>query len=318
MTNQRIGEYELVQEIGRGGMAIVYRATHPTHGDVAFKILPPYFAHQPEALKRFFQEAKAVRTLQHPNIVHLYDTGVLPDPANPNDSIHFIAMEFVLGGSLAERMREYGTVPLSDVIAVGIDIGNALDHAHAKGFIHRDIKPSNILFREDGRAVLADFGIARAADSTKLTQTGMLTGTIAYIAPEVAQGKRADSRSDIYALSLVLYEALTGYNPYMDHESHPVVALSKIITTPLTPIREIEPNIPHHVASVIEWGCARDPVQRPVRAGELISALRQAQAGQQPSHPRLQAFAAHGDAAQQQQQVVARAASAPSQAPAAP
>jgi serine/threonine protein kinase len=279
LTNQHLGDYQLHEEIGRGGMAVVYRASHPAYGAVAFKVLPAYFVHQPDALRRFLHESRAVGALHHPNIVQLYEADSLPDPTMSGGRVHFIAMEYIGGGSLLDRLQQAHTIDQAALVQVGIEIGYALEYAHQKGFIHRDIKPSNILFRPDGRMVLADFGIALAADQSRVTQTGGFAGTIAYLAPEVAQGSPATPRSDIYALALILYEGLTGENPFSDTTSPPLVALNRIVNSVLPPIQQVSPSVPALLAEIVDRGTARDPQLRPASAGAFVNALQQARVG---------------------------------------
>ncbi len=148
----QLGEYTLQEEVGRGGMAQVYRAQHPAYGLVAFKVLPPYFAHDNDTLQRFMREARANRTLHHPHIVQLYEASDIAQAQNPYQPIHYIAMEYIAGGTLTDRLRQQPQQPLNVTLEMGEQIGSALDYAHGKGFIHRDIKPSNILFRSNGHA----------------------------------------------------------------------------------------------------------------------------------------------------------------------
>ncbi|ABX05677.1 MAG TPA: serine/threonine protein kinase [Herpetosiphon sp.] len=289
----QLGEYSLQDEIGRGGMALVYRAHHPDYGSVAFKVLPPYFAHDTDTLRRFMLEARAIRELHHPHIVQLYEASDIPDPNNSRQRIHYIAMEFIGGGTLSERLHTQPRQQLNPTIEMGLHIGSALDYAHRKQFIHRDIKPSNILYRHDGHAVLADFGIARVSNEARMTKTGGFAGTVAYTAPEIAEGQIADARSDIYALGLILYEALAGKNPYANMHANIAVALSKIISTPLPPLRELAPHVPPLTAQIIERATAKDPERRFENMSDFVEALKQAKFGRSATKPDVQ-LNAHG------------------------
>ncbi|XSG76124.1 protein kinase domain-containing protein [Herpetosiphon llansteffanensis] len=281
----QLGEYALQDEIGRGGMALVYRAHHPDYGSVAFKVLPPYFAHDTDTLRRFMLEARAIRELHHPHIVQLYEASDIPDPNNTRQRIHYIAMEFIGGSTLSERLQKQPRQQLNPTIEMGLHIGSALDYAHRKQFIHRDIKPSNILFRHDGHAVLADFGIALVSNEARMTKTGGFAGTVAYTAPEIAEGQSADARSDIYALGLILYEALAGKNPYANMHANIAVALSKIISTPLPPLRELAPHVPPLMAQIIERATAKDPERRFENMSDFVEALKQAKFGRTATKP---------------------------------
>ena len=284
LAHQHVGEYTLHEEVGRGGMAIVYRAIHKDYGDVAFKVLPAHLIHNKGIVIRFMHEARAVAALRHPHIVRLYEAGELPNPHNPAERVHFIAMEYIPMGTLGDRLTH--TPPaINDILDIGVEIGYALEYAHLKGFIHRDIKPTNILFRRDGRAVLADFGIAKAANQVRLTQTGSLTGTIAYMAPELAQGKTADIKSDLYSLALVLYEGMTLTRPFGDETTLPATMLANVINKSIPPIRSLSPFVPPLVAECVEQALLKNPVLRPRNAGVFVTQLQHARMGRTPSQP---------------------------------
>ena len=199
--------YRIIRQLGRGGMAIVYLAIQEKFDrEVAVKVLSAALVADPTFGKRFLREARIVAQLSHPNIVQVYDVGV-------NDNIHFLAMEYLEGGELNPKLRQ--GLELPEIFEITKDIARALNFAHGKGYIHRDIKPENILFRLEGSAVLSDFGIARAADSsTQMTRLGSVIGTPHYMSPEQAEGKELDGRSDIYSLGVLFYKMLTGDVPY--------------------------------------------------------------------------------------------------------
>ena len=201
------GRYEIVREIGRGGYSIVYQARdRDVGGDVAVKLLVPPPAGAELARERLRREVHAVRGLSHPNIVAVFD--LLDD-----DPWSFIVMEYVAGGDLHQRVRDRGPLAPDDVVRVGRDVAAALAAAHRRGILHRDVKPQNILLGEGGRARLTDFGSAKLDGQLGITGTGGLAGTITYAAPEVLAGRRGDARTDVYALGLTLYWALTGELP---------------------------------------------------------------------------------------------------------
>ncbi len=207
MADIEIPGYRFVRELGRGGMATVYVAIQENFGrEVAVKVMSQALLADETFGKRFLREARIVAQLSHPNVVQVYDVGVHQD-------CYYLVMELLTGGELNQRLA--GGIDLQAVFGITKDIARALNFAHAKGYIHRDIKPENILFREEGSAVLTDFGIARAADSsTQMTKLGSVIGTPHYMSPEQAEGKELDGRSDIYSLGVVFYKMLTGSVPY--------------------------------------------------------------------------------------------------------
>ncbi len=276
LEHQQLGAYAVHEELGRGGMAVVYRATHPEYGAVALKVLPAYFVHDPDALKRFVREAQAITALSHRHIINVYETGDAPDPTTGSGHIHFLAMEYLAGGSLADQLSTGQPLSVEQAVTLGAQIGSALDYAHTHKIIHRDIKPSNILFRANGEAVLTDFGIAHAGDSSRLTRTGSVAGTIAYMAPESAQGLGASVRSDIYSLGLVLYEALTTTNPYIDHDSHIVATMHRVVSEPLPPIQFRNKAVSPALGAVIHRACAKKPDERPASMSAFVTDLQQA------------------------------------------
>ncbi|MBM7843203.1 serine/threonine protein kinase [Herpetosiphon giganteus] len=284
----QLGEYTLQEEIGRGGMAQVYRAQHQAYGQVAFKVLPPYFAHDNDTLQRFMREARANRTLHHPHIVQLYEASDIAQAQNPYQPIHYIAMEYIAGGTLTDRLRQQPQQPLNLTLEMGEQIGSALDYAHGKGFIHRDIKPSNILFRSNGHAVLADFGIALANNEARMTKAGGFAGTVAYTAPEIFEGETADMRSDIYALGLILYESLAGHNPYANISTNAQIAMSKILTTPLPPLQDVAPHVPPLTAEILAQATAKDPIRRFATMSDFVEALKQAKFNRVSDRPAQQ------------------------------
>ncbi len=216
-AQQQFGDYRVQQKIGAGGMAEVYQAFHPSFQTVALKVLNLSAINDHDMVQRFLQEATMVRQLHHPHIVAIYDTAQVWF-APTQHYIPLIAMEYITGGTLTERLQQQPKQLLNPALQMVKQIGSALDYAHGKGFIHRDIKPSNILFRSNGEAVLADFGIALAKNQARITRVGGFVGTIAYTAPEVFEGITPDQRADMYALGLILYEALAGIHPY-HHET---------------------------------------------------------------------------------------------------
>ncbi len=247
MAEVTIPGYRLVRELGRGGMASVYLAIQENFGrEVAVKVMSKALLSDETFGKRFLREARIVAQLSHPNVVQVYDVGV-------HDDCYFLVMELLTGGELNQRL--HAGIDLEEVFAITKDIARALNFAHAKGYIHRDIKPENILFREEGSAVLTDFGIARAADSsTQMTRLGSVIGTPHYMSPEQAEGKELDGRSDIYSLGVVFYKMLTGAVPY---EADSAVAIGiRHITDPIPeltgPLASLQPLVDGMMAKTPE------------------------------------------------------------------
>ena len=229
------GRYEILEEIGRGGMAVVYRARcHRLNRYVAVKILKEELSRDEDFRRRFHAESQAVAMVSHPNIVAVYDV----NHANDAD---YIVMELIDGLTLKQYMQQRGSLSWRETLHFATQIAKALEHAHSRGIVHRDIKPHNIMILKDGSVKVADFGIARL-NSSHNTLTREALGSVHYISPEQAKGAQVDARSDLYSLGVVMYELLTGRPPY-DGESPVAIAIQHINSTP-TPPRQINPSIP--------------------------------------------------------------------------
>ena len=283
MLGQTLGQYRIVEQIGKGGMATVFKAYQPgLDRYVAVKVLPAYYAHEEGFSERFVREAKAIARLDHPHILPVYDFGQA-------DGLSYIVMKYVAAGTLKDRLGQ----PLSPQAALGLlkQIGAALDHAHDMGILHRDVKPGNVLIDEKGWTYLSDFGLAKMVEgSVQLTGSGVGVGTPAYMSPEQGQGLPVDGRTDVYSLGIILYEMLTGRVPY--EAETPMAVVVKHITGPLPPPRSLNPAISPAVERVILKALAKDPADRFPRAGALVEALEAAlsQARQEPTaafHPPL-------------------------------
>lgn len=272
MDSQKIGRYEIKSELGRGGMATVYRAYDPRfERDVALKVLPREMLHDGNFRVRFEREAKTVASLEHPAIVPVYDVG-------EEDGQPYFVMRLMAGGSLAETINK-GPVSIQEAARIMDRLGPALDVAHAKGIIHRDLKPGNILFDPNGEPYVSDFGIAKIAQSQGTTVTGgAIIGTPAYMSPEQAQGDPLDGRSDIYALGVILYEMLSGAQPYQ--ATTPMAVVVKHITDPVPHILDANPNLPVGIEAIIEKAMAKNPDDRFSTAGEFAAALSALARGQ--------------------------------------
>jgi eukaryotic-like serine/threonine-protein kinase len=256
--------YELGPVLGQGGMAKVHRGLDRQLGrEVAIKVLAPPFDRDREFVERFQREARAAAGLSHPNIVAVFDSG-------SDDGTHYIVTELVEGETLADRLRRDGPMPQAEAIAVAADIARALAAAHERGLIHRDIKPGNVMLPPDGRVKVVDFGIARAAGSDTLTNTGVVLGSTAYLSPEQASGQPVDERADLYALGCVLYEMLTGRVPF---------SADTPIATMYRHVNEVPPppstfaSIPSELEDIVMRALEKDPKRRFASASELEAAL---------------------------------------------
>ncbi len=271
MVGRFLGQYELLQLIGKGGMARVYKSIQPALDRyVAVKLLHPSVAADEEFLARFQREAKAAASLRHPHIVQIFDFG-------HQEQLYYMVMELIDGPTLREelqRLKSLGeTLPFSEVRRIIGEVSEALDYAHDRGIIHRDVKPANILLTPERQAVLSDFGLAFMIESPRQTITGFV-GTPEYMSPEQGQGMAVDSRTDVYSLGVVLYEMLTGRVPFT--AKTPMAIVMKHISEPLPPPRSINPHIPESVEQVLLKAMSKRPEDRYDRAGELSRALAEA------------------------------------------
>jgi serine/threonine protein kinase len=268
LIGQMLGQYRIVEPLGQGGMATVFKALQPSlERQVAVKVLPPYYAHEPGFAQRFTREARAVAQLEHPHILPVYDFGQQGDYS-------YIVLKYVPAGTLKDRI-DAGPLSLAQAVDIVCQIAEALDYAHDRGIIHRDVKPSNVLMDQGRWCLLTDFGLARMVEgSTQLTASGVGVGTPDYMAPEQGQGRTVDRRADIYSLGVVLFEMLTGQVPY-DAET-PMAVVLKHITEPLPMPRSLDPTIPESVESAILTALAKHPDDRYPTAGDMAAALRDA------------------------------------------
>ncbi|NMB07196.1 MAG: Stk1 family PASTA domain-containing Ser/Thr kinase [Tissierellia bacterium] len=264
------GRYEIIEKIGAGGMAYVYKARCKLlNRNVAIKILRDEFVNDEEFIKKFRRESQAAASLSHPNIVNVYDVGMEEIDGN---SIYYIVMEYIKGKTLKEIIREKGKLTLEETLDYSIQIGEALEHAHKNHIVHRDIKPHNIMITEDGRVKVTDFGIARAATASTVTNTSNVIGSVHYFSPEQARGGYTDEKSDIYSLGIVIYEMITGKVPY--EGDSPISVALKHIQEEIIPPREIDNTIPIGLENIILKCVQKSQIDRYNSAAELLRDLR--------------------------------------------
>jgi len=260
--------YRLTEQIGMGGMAIVYKAVDMRTGhNVAVKVLRPEYNEDAEFIGRFQREAEAASKMTHHNIVNLLDVGMDGDN-------RYLVMEYVQGKTLKEVIQERGRLSAPLACQITIRILSALEHAHRNGIVHRDIKPQNILVHADGHIKVADFGIARIADSSTLTRGDNVMGSVHYFSPEQARGEGANATSDIYSTGIVLYEMLTGRVPY-DGDNPVAVAMQHLHATPV-PIQTLSPDVPPAVVAICMKAMEKNPGLRYQSARDMASDLRAA------------------------------------------
>jgi len=269
---QKIGRYEVVREVGRGGMATVYLARDPAFGrEVALKVLPRQFTHDPQFRVRFEREARIIAQLEHAYIVPIYDFGQEGDQP-------YIVMRYMAGGTLAQRLNGQ-PVSLAQVLPIIGRVADALDTAHKRGVVHRDLKPGNIIFDGEQHAFLTDFGIAKIlAEDSGVTNTGMMIGTPEYMSPEQAMGqKQVDGRSDVYALGVILYQMLNGRHPYQ--ADTPVGVMFKHVSEPVPILDTARIGLHPACNMVLARALAKKPEDRFATAIDLVKALQLASSG---------------------------------------
>ena len=259
------GRYRLVELLGQGGMATIFRATDAQLGrEVAVKVLHPQYGRDPDFVARFRQEAQAAASLSHPNIVAVYDFGT--DADGP-----YIVMELVDGEDVATLLARNGPLPPRQAARLAAEVAHALAAAHARGIVHRDVKPGNILVSSDGRVKVADFGIARAWADARLTLPGVTLGSVHYFSPEQALGEQATEASDIYSLGVVLYELLTGRRPW-EGDTPASVAMARVSAPPPL-VSAVRPNVPPALQAIDQTALSPDPAARFPNAGAMAAAL---------------------------------------------
>ena len=263
------GRYEILEQIGGGGMALVYKAKcQLLDRFVAIKILRDEFANDEEFVRKFKRESQAAASLSHPNIVNIYDVGVENEG---NNHIHYIVMEYIKGKTLKEVIKEHGKLSMEHTLDYSNQIAGALQHAHKNHIVHRDIKPHNIMITDDGRIKVTDFGIARAATSSTVTTTSNVLGSVHYFSPEQARGGYTDEKSDIYSLGIVMYEMVTGELPYQGES--PITVALKHVQEDIVPPKELNSEIPDAFQLIILKCVQKRQADRYSNITELIKDL---------------------------------------------
>lgn len=273
------GRYEVVERIGGGGMAIVYRGLDLLlHRQVAIKVLRQQFVHDEDFIRRFRREAQAAASLSHPNVVSIYDVG-------QQEETHYIVMEYIEGQNLNDRIKEQAPLQVEEAIRIAGQICDALAHAHHNQIIHRDIKPHNILIGKNGRVKVTDFGIARAATSSDITQTGSVLGSVHYFSPEHAKGVQQGTGSDLYSLGVVLYQMVTGRLPFIGES--PISVALKHLQEDFEDPRIINPMLPQSVENIILKSLRKNPAERYQTAEEMLEDLETALDPRRSHEPKL-------------------------------
>jgi RIO-like serine/threonine protein kinase len=267
LVGQRLGQYRIIDRLGRGGMADVYKAHHPTlDRDVAIKVMFPHLASDEGFSARFQREARAVAALRHPHIVQIYDFG-------QENGFYYMVMEYISGKNLKTHLQAVGQMPIDNILQIIRQIGGALHYAHSQGLLHRDVKPANVMLSPSSGAILTDFGLAKIVGGTRFTGSNII-GTAAYMAPEqINEAATVDHRVDIYALGVMFYEMITGQVPF--EANTPAAVIFKHLHESLPDPRQLRPDLPDVLVKVIDKALAKEPKQRYQTVQEMLDALEQ-------------------------------------------
>jgi serine/threonine protein kinase len=275
------GRFQIIEERGRGGMAVVYKAYDGVlQRTVALKVLLPHLVSDTGFIQRFHREAITAANLRHPNIVVIYDIGA-------HDDLQYIVMEYLIGQTLQQEIQQKGALSLARVLPILQQLASALDYAHEQGLVHRDVKPANIILDRHDHVTLTDFGLVKAIRGSETTSGGMAVGTLKYMAPEQAMGQELDRRSDIYSLGVVVYEMLTGEVPFSG--TTPYQALQQLIHTPPLPLSRHSSLVNPKLERTVLRALSKDPHRRFATAGEFVRGLAAATDSEAAGEPRSQA-----------------------------
>ncbi len=277
LIGKKLNKYEIVEQLGRGGMAEVYKAFQPgVERYVAIKVLHCHLVQSTDSVARFLREARAVGRLRHPHIVQIVDADV---DEGAQEQRYYMVMDYIEGETLGHYLQTRKRLAVVEALAIGLQLAEALAYAHRQGTIHRDIKPTNILLRRGAQphVILTDFGLARLCDDdgTRLTMSGAMVGTPTYMSPEAVRGETCDERTDIYSLGVVLYELLTGKPPYIANT--PYSMMMKLANDPLPPPRDLNPELPEAVETLLLCALAKEPTDRYADATAFGAAIVEAQ-----------------------------------------
>lgn len=277
--NRLGGRYEIIERVGGGGMAVVYKGQDILlHRHVAVKVLRSQYVHDEEFIHRFRREAQAAASLSHPNVVSIYDVGQQED-------VHYIVMEYIEGTTLNDLIKEKAPLQIEEAVHIASQICDALDHAHHNQIIHRDIKPHNILIGRNGRVKVTDFGIARAVTSSTITQTGSVVGSVHYFSPEHAKGTSAGEQSDLYSLGIVMYQMLTAKLPF--HGESPISVALKHLQEDVEDPRNVNPLIPQSVENIVLKAMRKSVSERYRSAKEMLEDLESCLLPQRRGEPKI-------------------------------
>jgi serine/threonine protein kinase/Flp pilus assembly protein TadD len=276
LSGQTLGKYQILERLGRGGMATVYRAYQPGMDRiVAVKVMHPQYTDDPSFIERFKREARSVGALRHPNIVQVIDFDV-------QDDEYYMVMEYIETETLKSRLQKHGALPIREALVIARKLADALAYAHAHGMLHRDVKPANVLMSKTGEPILTDFGIAKLMNASGLTASGAAVGTPAYMSPEAGRSEPVDERTDVYSLGVMLYEMLSGQLPF-DADT-PYAVILKHINEPPPPLGQRVPHLPESVERVVIKALAKDKAQRYQSAAEMRDALLKAEQALTDAH----------------------------------
>ncbi|MGD8626421.1 MAG: FHA domain-containing serine/threonine-protein kinase [Anaerolineae bacterium] len=275
LTGTDWGRFEIIQERGRGGMAVVYKANDGVlRRTVALKVLLPQLAANEEFTRRFQREAITAANLRHPGIVVIYDVGSF-------QKFQYIVMEYLEGPTLQQEIQRVGALKMERVLSITRQLAGALDYAHRKGLVHRDVKPANVIIGTEDHVTLTDFGLVKAARGGKITGEGVAIGTLKYMSPEQAASKEIDSRSDVYSLGVIVYEMLSGQAPFTG--TTPYETLNALLYRPPPPLPPLKASVSRNVEAAVMRAMAKEPDQRFATAGEFAQALGRAAGARTPT-----------------------------------